>query len=568
VTVPPDSRIVPQCVHDYSTSLDEGSAWLSGHTHLGTDFGRRGPGASHVMWKKDKKDCYVSVDLTGAGWAGMWHSLSGLSEERDLHLDLAKCYPLVRDEYQPRCIGMVIVVRGDGHLKLELKSSDERVLWWATRDLCTDDWRELEFRWTPEDLRRVKYLEWAADPGSRLDVRSLRLLIEMPDIPREQRPFVESYAKLARLYSPKYGTVRESGDRQPGECDSLPASGLFCMATCAAVTMGVVKRVTAEQILQKLNGTVSAIPKAKGLLPSLVRRYGGKYRIHHGTYYDVVGTSVYYNSMFVASQMLWDAKTLAALAKAVRPVDFAALRDADGYTIEGLLDDEKTPVGTSLRYWGGEAVLAMLLECIATGAVSAPRLEGVGKVRDGVGCSAELQSLFYPDFTSPERDAVTGIDWLAARRDLLAEQKAYFAEKWSKSPAAKMGFYGLSSGAGPQGEDTVANGTRSVGKIELIHPHYVLMSGSIDPEPAAVYKVLAALEASGLMPPWGLVENFTKDLEPLPLMNAQSAAFECVGAYHLWARATGKPDHVYRAAEYCPFLWEAARTFYPSMSRW
>ena len=519
--------------------------------------------------EQDRDSGYVSLDLTGAGWAGMWHSLEGLAQERDVHLDFAKCFPLLRDEFQARCVGMTIRVRGDGYLKLELKSPDERVLWWATRELCTDDWRDLEFTWSPDDLRRVKFLEWAADPGSRLDVDSVRLLIDMPDVPFAQRVFLESYAKLARLYSPKYGTVRDHAQRSPGERDSIPASGLFCMATCAAVTMGVVKRVTAEQIVQKLNGTVSALPKARGLLPFYVRRYGSKYRIHHGTSYNVVGTSLYYHSMLLAAQMLWDARTLATLAKAVRQIDFKRLHDAAGYLVEDLDEDGKVlSTGAAHRRWGGEAVLAMLLECLATGAVATGELSGAGRVPDGVGCSAELQSLFYPDFSLREPDAVTGVDWLSARRALLAEQKSYFVERWPKSPAAKLGFYGLSAGASARDEGQVANGTASPGKVELIHPHYMLMSGSIDPRPGDVYRVLAGMEAHGLMPPWGMVENFSKDLEYLPTMHAQSAAFECVGAYHLWAKSTGKPDHVYRAAEFCPFLWEAARVFYPSAGRW
>ncbi len=498
----------------------------------------------------------------------MWHSLAGLSDERDTHLDFARCFPQVRDEYQPRCSGMTIRVRGDGHLKLELKSPDERVLWWATRDLCTDDWCDLGFTWSPDDLRRVKFLEWTVDPGSRLEVGPLRLLIDMPDVSIGERVFLESYAKLARLYSSKHGTVRDNAHLHAGERDSIPASGLFCLATCVAATMGVVKRVAAEQMLQKLNGTVSALERAKGLLPAYVRRYGNKYRIHHGTTYSLLGTSLYYHSMLLAAQLLWDARTLASLAKAVREVEFDGLRDASGYLLATLDDTGEAVGGAAFRDWGGEAILAMLLEGIATGEVVSVRLEGAGRVPDGVGYNAELQSLFYPDFSLAEIDAITGINWLAARRGLLAEQKAYFAEKWPKSPAAKLGFYGLSAGVGSDGFSQVANGTSGPGKAEVIHPHYVLLSGSIDPRPAGVYDTVSAMQAHGLMPPWGMVESFTKDLEALPLMTAQSAAFECVGGYHLWARSTGTPDHIYRAAEYCPFLWEAARLFYPSSSHW
>ena len=269
-------------------------------------------------------------------------------------------------------------------------------------------------------------LEWTADPGSRLDVGAVRLLIEMPDIPYEERVFVESYAKLARLYSPKYGTVRDLASQEPGDRDSVPASGLFCLATCAAATVGVVKRVAAEQILQKLNATVSALPKAGGLLPLHVRRYGSKYRIRHGTSYSTLGTSIYYHSMLLAAQLLWDAKTLAALAKTVRQIEFAHLRDAAGYMLRGLDDEGAVTCDTAFRRWSGEAMLVMLLEAIATGSVATVALEGAGRVPDGVGCSAELQSLFYPYFSTREPDALTGVDWLSARRALLAEQKGVF----------------------------------------------------------------------------------------------------------------------------------------------
>jgi hypothetical protein len=41
--------------------------------HLGTDFGRMGPGRHRVVWR----DGRARVDLRGAGWAGLWHSTAG-----------------------------------------------------------------------------------------------------------------------------------------------------------------------------------------------------------------------------------------------------------------------------------------------------------------------------------------------------------------------------------------------------------------------------------------------------------------------------------------------------------
>ena len=564
-----------QPVHEFSVTFEGTSAPSRFYTHLGSDCGPIEPGDRNlrddlpISWLQGGAAGRVHLNRATSGRAGMWHSLSGLAREKDRYLDFAKCYPYLRDEYQPRCVGMTVSARGEGILLLELKSPEGRVLWWATRELCTgDEWRELSFSWSPDDLRRVKFLNWVVEPGANLSVGPIRLHIEMPAVPFEERVFLASYAKLARSHSAGDAFVREYAHLGAGELDSIPASGLFCLATCAAHKMGVVRPAFAEQVLRKTHAAVSNLPRARGLLPGSVRKYGGKYRVHQGTEYSTIGTALYYHSMLLAAQLLWDGKTLAGLVRAVRSIEFDQLRDAGGYVVHGLADDGRTPLATSWRDWGGEAALVLLLEHVATGCMMRPKLDGAGKVRNGVGLSAEIQSLLFADFSSDEPDAVTGVNWLGARRALLAEQRSYFPRQWPGTEAARLGFYGLSAGVGPGGVGQVVNGTASPGRAELIHPHYVVMSGLVESDPSAVFTVLRAMESRGLFPPWGIVENFTKDLERLPLLGSVNAAFECLSAYHLWARAARSPDEVYRAAEFCAFLWEAMREFYPHVVHW
>jgi len=69
---------------------------------------------------------------------------------------------------------------------------------------------------------------------------------------------------------------------------------------------------------------------------------------------------------------------------------------------------------------------------------------------------AEIESLFYADFSTGEIDVVTGVDWLGARRALLEEQKAFFRRRWPKPAAARLGLYGLSYGEDPAGEGYVS----------------------------------------------------------------------------------------------------------------
>ena len=71
-----------------------------------------------------------------------------------------------------------------------------------------------------------------------------------------------------------------------------------------------------------------------------------------------------------------------------------------------------------------------------------------------MGLSAEIASLFYADF-STRPDAVTGADWLAARRALLEEQIVYFARKRPKSAAARLGLVWAFPGEDPDGEGLI-----------------------------------------------------------------------------------------------------------------
>jgi hypothetical protein len=565
---------VLQPIQEYFISYEDESSPFRSYTHLGTDYGpirtdEDRPSDLRLSWKLGKGSGYVCVDPALAGTAGVWYSLAGLASDRRQYLDFARCYPQVRHEYQPQCVGMTIDVRGSGLLKLELKSPEERILWWATEDLETgDQWKQLRFSWSPDDLRRVKSLNWVADANAQLHVGPVRLIIEMPEAPFEEKIFLISYAKLARLYAPDDGTVRDRAHIPAGEFDSIPASGLFCLATCAASKMGIVKPAFAERTLRKTHAVVSNLPKPRGLLPNLVRRQGGKLRVCDGADYGTLETSLYYHSMLLAAQMIWDSKTLANLVKAVKKMEFGKLRDSEGYVIKGLKNDGQTPLTSAWRDWGGETALAILLEHMATGGKAKLKMDEPGTGRNGVGYVAELQSLFYPDFSFDETDVITDANWLGARRALLEEQKGYFSRRWPESKAARLGFYGLSAGEGPRGVGYVVNGTRTPGKVELIHPHYVLMSGSLEPDPTVVYKVLATMESCGLIPPWGMVENFTKDLEYLPMHGATTAAFECISAYHLWARATAKRDHIYEAVEYCGLPREAVKAFYPPDRAW
>ena len=115
----PARVIVYQPVQEYFTPIAGGPAgdirdYTSLYTHIGTDFGRMGPGESRLGWHAGQ----ATVDLTDAGWTGVWHSLSGLGRERNEALDFRHCYPdCISPRYQPKCIGIQVRAQGTGDRK-------------------------------------------------------------------------------------------------------------------------------------------------------------------------------------------------------------------------------------------------------------------------------------------------------------------------------------------------------------------------------------------------------------------------------------------------------------------
>jgi hypothetical protein len=543
-----------------ATPLDRGT-YGTLFTHLGTDFGAMGPQAGRVGWVVGGA---ARVDLHDAdGWAGLWHSLAGAAADRAATLDFAHCYPAwIRDEYQPRCDGVYVRASGTGRLGVEIKGPDERVLWSRVIDL-NGRAREARFDCDPAGLRAAKFLNWVAEPGAILAVDALGLMVRFPPLSLADRTFLVAYAKLARCAVPGTGLVKDQGQRPAGAFEGVPASGLYALATAAAADRGVVDRQTAETVLADARRALAALPKADGWLPHFVARgRDGRYTRAPGTEYGTVDTSLAYHGLLLAGRMLGDRGAEAAILADIGRVRFDRVRGADGFVRYGL-NANGEPLNGGWIEWGGEAALVALLERMPAGTDARPKLNPSARVPDGVGFVAELQSLFYPHFDGPRPDAVTGADWLQVRRELAAAQVAAVAADPRAKPAAKLGLFGQSAGEGFRGRGYLADGLRCPPAV--LHPHYTLMAGLSAADAQPTWDRVRALEVAGLMPPWGLVENFTSDLaEYLPAPGSLNAAFECLAAYHLAARTQGKPNRVYEAARSCAATARAVELFYPA----
>ncbi len=533
------------------------------YTHLGTDFGFHGPAEPSITWR----DGRVCMDLQGGSdWAGMWHSLAGRAVDGTAVLDFDRCYPsMVAGSVQPAVTELMVMASGKGKLKLEIKSATQGTLWTQEVEVNANEDRPYTMLVPSHQLHSAKFVNWTAEPGSNVCLTKLDLGMQMPAMAFDKYVLLASYAKMARCYSPELGFLKDRAHIRDGDFNSMPATGLFALATAMMCQpdVAMVAPEAAREVVKKIWQSVATIPTAKGLLPHFVKFINGKPVIHPGTEFSSVDTAIYYQSMFLAAQMLDDHDISKAAMDRIRQVDFAGLVLPDGAISHGLRDDGKTLLKFGWRDWGGETAMVMLLARMAGVNLPHEVMQSNGLAWQGTGFIAEIQSLFHPDFDSIVPDAVSKVNWHEARMNMLTRQKNYFPKALQDSAAARVGFYGLSAGEGAYGTTYEVGGV-DLPSQQLVHPHYILMSGSLEDNPETVYALLRRMEQSGWLTPWGLVENIRADGSGyLPMISALNAGFETLGAYHLLAKAHHQEDSIYKASRESTEVRDAIKLFYP-----
>ncbi len=569
----PGTRLVWQPVQEYFIHRDATQKVpadtkrlnsFTSYTHLGSDFGFHGPAEHEIEWLTD--EIVVHLGQQPDAWAGVWHSLAGQARNASQVMDFTRAYSEpITAKYQPRVSAVMIEAAGRGKIKLEIKSPTQELRWTQMIELNESQYRRRVFPVTVEAIRDGKVIVWTAEPGSEVKVSGLFLGIELPPMSWDAYAFLASYAKIARCYSSGSGFVRDRAHIEEGAFESVSATGLYVLASAAAAqeAVGVVTPDYARWVLTQTHEAVKKLQTASGLLPHFVQRGDHAYHIHPHTEYSTVDTAIYLQSMLLAATILHAPTVADDVVRQMQRIDYDRLRLPDGHLSHGLADDGVTLLPHGWQDWGGETALVMLMEGIAHPQHRPPPMRTPGKAWQGTGFITEVQSLFHPDFDSDTPDAHDGVRWLSVRRAMLGAQRAYIPNRWPQSQAARHGIYGLSAG-----ENRVGNGY-DIGGVELpdqklIHPHYMLMSATLHPQPTAMVALLERLETTGYFPPWGMVENLDVDGGSyLPMAGALNAGFEALGAYHLLAKRQRLPDAIHQASRNSPPIRQAMRLFYP-----
>lgn len=537
------------------------------YTHLGTDFGFHGPAAYDISWREN----VVRANLRQQpdAWAGMWHCLAGLARESNRWLDFTSPFaPWIENLHQPRIEAVQVIAAGYGTLKVEIQDMEGAVLWSDSVKLADSIFKPTIFQLDPAQLRKAKFLNWTAEPGADISLNRLSLGFRFANADFAHYAFLASYAKISRCHEGGLGLVRDRAHTEPGAFDTVPTSGLFALATAAAASpaLSIVSREKALKLVNDIHLQVAALPSPLGLLPHFIRHMEGRYQIHPGTEYSTIDTAIYYQSMLLAADLLNDGALKADLLAKIRKMAFDQLMLPDGTITHGLLADGVTLLPHGWDDWGGETALIVLQRHLANPAATPLKLtiDHPGRPWQGTGFIAELQSLFYPDFDFEQPDTLSATNWKLARTRHLQEQQTYISRNWRGTLAYELGLYGLSAGENETGNAYRVNGTALPG-LNLIHPHYFLMSARLHERPEEILSLIGDLRRVGFFPPCGLVENVTvTGSSYLPMIGSLNAGFEALAAYHLLCQLRHQPNQVYQAAQGSPEIRAAIRSLYPT----
>lgn len=564
-------RTVWQTLHSYDTIVEPAhdgrqdrhkvNPFLS-YTNIGTDFGFVGPAENLIGWQSGQIG--VSLGRGADEWAGMWHSLSRLARMKDAKLNFSACYPTeIQSKFQPKINGLRAIIRGRGNWKIDLTDENNRVFWSQSRYIQNDDFTEVIYDLPVELLSSVKFLTWIAEQDSDLDLDRIDLRMQTPDLEDDQWWFLASYAKALTCWSESTGTVRDRAHIDDGSFDSVASTGLFCLATAAAATEGIVSKEFASRVLRKSHAMISPLRGPYGLLPHFIRRNeGGALEIHPGTEYSTIDTSLFDISLIIAAKILNDEPFLRQALASAKSNRFRELINENGYISHGVMDDGKTIIPYQWKDWGGETALVLLMLRLSDPNAKAG-MSLHARPHQGTGFIAEIQSLLFSDFDSKEPDALTGANWYGVRKKLLQDQKSYLIRNFPDAAVTRSGIFGLSAGEQRHGMGY------SVGGVDLeqqtvLHPHYMLMAAAIDEEPSQLRDVLRGMEKKGWFTPLGLVENVSvNDGQSLPMIGSLNACFEAIGAYHFHKRNHRDSNTIYRAAREVSELRDAMKIFYP-----
>lgn len=535
----------------------------SGHrcyTHLGADWGLMGPAAESMKLDQGR----LMVAAPAGQWAGVWHSLAGLQRESDITLDAEALWPWgMGSAWQSRWVALRMIVRGQATLKVEIKSADGQILWQRRVELSADAQSCLQWNLPSSSLRFAKTLGWVIEPGGRLELESLELGLKHLAADLPSQCLAASLAKVLRCAPAQGGWFKDRAHWPDGAMASVSATGLavLSMVACAQPPVSILPLERARLAFDAALRQARSSPRALGLLAHFVQGSGADQRIHPGTEFSTVDSALFFHSMLLAAEMLGDQGALSQIEAMIGQIEANSLLLKEGWYSHGVLEDRRTMLPHVWADWGGETALVNCLMAMAGGPQPRPARRP-GQVWQGVGFIGEIQSLLHPDFNQAKPDALDRVNWLEARRALLAQQRMAVLSLWPQSPVAEAGVFGLSAGEALGGDAYSVNGSAR-GEAAELHPHYLLMAWALA-GPPSLLPTLGTMRLRGWFAGWGLVESLSSQGDRVqPMQGSLNGAMEALAAYHAWCQLRRIEDKVFAASLRQGLIRRGLRWYYP-----
>lgn len=465
------------------------------------------------------------------GWAGVLTSL--IHEDTDCTANNSMIDPkrllgdIIHDDFQARLIAVEIeLLDGDGMLKVELKDCSNTMIFESIQPISGSG--VVCFDVNPDELDRVKILNWIVHHQGYAVVSEVRLIVDIPDMNWQTAGFLFSYAQLLQTFDPESGFVRDRTEWPVKDFAAVQSMGTVALSTALASKLRFVRHHEASNIIQSIKDAILYdLPRCNGLLPHFV-----EYNEIHSewqivpddndpdkTEWSTIDTLIAAIGTLLACQII--GIETSELENLVSEIDWDRLTSNNSFPVSHgyAFSCPVEPLETRWDTFGSESFLVALTYAAANEEI--PLITYVEPITwNGSGFIDEMAALFFP---------MTGFDywnndWSEFRSNAFSDQRNYFNQYPDTPylPYTELELFGVSATEVPEPwlfdeEIIIYHGWGIGGRIPaddgfsmmgypILAPHYVSMVSKEFPDESE--QVFTYLMAHNIFSPMNQVESF------------------------------------------------------------
>lgn len=518
--------------------------------------GTRGSFGTANFWQADDSSYGCQINQNN-GYLGWWYAIGHSSHDKPSYNPLALFHPAIRAAYQPRLVGLDMVAkalvspagRTDLKLRAELKGftpAGAEVLRtsyeWTGRTALTNGPFPKKFSWdiNPVSLGSIGVIAWVLDngmAGDRIDIDSVELRVDMPDLPLPREAFLVSLAMLLNNYDAASGMVSDGSYWRKNQMENVTATAKFAKLLGLAMKAGLVDGASATNMITKIaDALVHVVPRGPPGVNRVLAHFtanGGTTRCQD-TEWASGDTAYAALDLMVALQLIGDPQhQLPDALGILEEIDWNAMLTSSGYFRMGYDHNGQMLRGSWAGF--GTETFGVFLAALAGDGILTTNTYVWPPSRNGSGFITHAP---YP--IMPEGVDRWGNVWIDVRREECDAQIGWYTNSAHlNTNLAQLGLFGLSAAESPECDAYIAYGLGGTvfeledGGHRVVTPHYAALAAAVRPE--ACTQMWARLKALRLWSPLNNVESLA--------VNPTTGVFEAInylqGSWNLALQAEG-----------------------------